>query len=110
MFRHHELGVPAYGFNPVCKVLDIRHSGGESDDPNALRQVDDHFLPNRSSEPVSEIMDLVENHIAQGVERCRMLVEHIAQHFGGHHHDVGLGIYRGVTGEQPHLIRTVHVD
>ena len=37
-----------------------------------------------------------------------MLVEHIAQYFGGHHHDVRLGIDRGVTGEQAYLIRAVY--
>ena len=72
--------------------------------------MDDDFLPHGPAEPVGQIVHFVENHVAQCVQRGGTLVEHVAQHFGGHDHDVRLGVDRGVASEQAYLVRAVHVD
>ena len=39
-----------------------------------------------------------------------MLIQHVAQHLSGHHHDIRFGIDGDVTGEQSDLILAVRVD
>ncbi len=69
--------------------------------------MDDHFLPYRATETICEIMHLIENHIPQCLKRHGMLIQHVAEHFGGHDHDIGLGIDRRVAREQSDLVRTI---
>ena len=72
--------------------------------------MDDDLFPDRSTEPVCEIVDFIEDDIAERVKRSGMLVEHVTQDFGGHHHDVRLGIDGGVAGEQPDPVGAIDID
>ena len=110
VFADHQFGVASHRGNPVGEILHVGHGSGQADDLDRLGQVDDDFLPHGPAEPVGQIVHFVENHVAQCVQRGGTLVEHVAQHFGGHDHDVRLGVDRGVAGEQAYLVRAVHVD
>ena len=57
------------------------------------------LFPDRSSKGVLEVVHLVHDDERQIVEGTS-LVEHVAQDFGGHHDDVGVGVDRVVAREQ----------
>ena len=63
-------------------------------------KVKDDFFPHGSPEGVFEVVDFIHDHEGKVVE-VASLVEHVAQHFGGHHHNVGIGIDGVVAGQQP---------
>ena len=107
LFRYDQRGFATDGFNPLGKILDIGDRCGKTDYLHILRQVDDDFFPYRTSETVGEIMHFIENHITKRFKRYGMLIQHIAQHFGGHDHNVRFGIDRCVSGQQSNLIRAV---
>jgi hypothetical protein len=50
-----------------------------------------------------EVVDLVHHHIAQAAQGRAALVQHVAQHLGGHHHHRGLAVDGVVPGEQADL-------
>ena len=56
----------------------------------ALRRVDDDLLPHRPAVGVLQVVDLVEHHPGQVVERRRVGVDHVPQDLGGHHHHPGV--------------------
>ena len=66
--------------------------------------MDDHFFPYRSTESVRKVVHLIENHVTQRFKRHGVFVQHVAQHFGGHDHDIGLGIDGRISGKQTHPI------
>ena len=107
LLRYHQCGFVTNGFNPLGKILDIGDCCGKTDYFHVLRQVDDNFFPYRTSETVGKIMHLIENHITKRFKRYGMLIQHIAQHFGGHDHNVRFGIDGCVSGQQSNLICTV---
>lgn len=104
----HQLSVAADGGYPGREILDIGDRGGQSDDADLPGKMDDDLLPDRTAEPVGEVMDLVEYDEPQRVEHGRMLVEHVAQYLGRHDDDVGLGVDRDVARQQPDAVGTVN--
>ena len=73
------------------------------------REVDDHLLPDRSAIGVLEEVHLVEHDDGQIVE-IAPAVDHVAQHFGRHHHDGGIAVDRVVTGQETDTVVTVDLD
>ena len=58
----------------------------------------------RAAEPVGEVVHLVHHHVAEVRQGRRTRVDHVAEHFGGHHHDRSVTVDRVVAGEQPHVL------
>lgn len=51
-------------------------------------------------------MHLIHHHHAQTRQVWTLHIDHVAQHLGGHHHQVGRAVQRIVPGEQTHSRRT----
>ncbi len=69
--------------------------------------MDDDLFPHRTPESVSQVVDLVKNDDAEVVEIAGVRVDHVAQHLGGHHHDVRMWVDGGVARQQAHLVGTI---
>ena len=74
------------------------------------RGLDDDLLPDRAPVGVLEVVDLVEDHVAQALEAGRPGVDHVAQHLGGHDDDRGVAVDGVVPGQQPDRLRPVAAD
>ena len=92
--------VTANSLNPAAELLGVTHRRRQADQPDLVGQMQDHFLPHRAAHAVGQEVHLVHHHIGQSVQCMRIGVEHVAQHFGGHHHDVRVTVDRLVAGEQ----------
>ena len=107
MFVDHHRGVAAHRLDPAAELLGVAHRRRQTHQQHVVGQVQNHLFPYRAAHPVGQKMDLVHDDMGKSVQ-CRGIgVEHISQHFGGHHHDVGVAVDRLVTGEQADLLRTV---
>jgi hypothetical protein len=73
-------------------------------------RVDDDLLPHRSPEAVLQVVDFVEDHETDVVDRRRVGVDHVAQHLGRHHDDLGAAVDDVVAGEQPDPVGAVRAD
>ena len=100
-------GRAPHGLDPVGQLGGVRHRGREADQADVLREVDDHLLPDRAPVGVLEVVDLVEHHPLEPLERARSGVDHVAQHLGGHHDDRRVAVDRVVAGEQSDLLGAV---
>jgi hypothetical protein len=97
-----DLGRPPHGGDPVGQLLGVGHRGRQAHQADLRGEVDDHLLPHRASVGVLEVVDLVEDDVAQAGEGGRAGVDHVAEHLGGHHHRGGVPVDRVVPGEQAH--------
>ncbi len=104
------LGVAAHGVQPVAELLRVGDGRRQGDQRHRLREVDDHFLPDRAPEAVGEVVHLVHDHIAQAGEGLGTRVQHVPQDLGGHHDHRRLGVDAVVAGQQPDLVRAVPLD
>src|SRR5664280_908635 len=93
-------GVAADGDQPVGELLGVGHGGRQRHQPHRLGQVDDHLFPDRTAEPIGQVVHLIHDHVAQAAQRGRAAVEHVAQHLGGHYHHRGGAVDRVVAGQQ----------
>jgi len=80
------------GGDPVCDLVGVGHGRRQAHEANMVREVDDHFLPYRSSVRVLEKVHFVENDETQSLESLGSAVDHVAEHFGGHHHHGGIRV------------------
>ncbi|CAB4834241.1 unannotated protein [freshwater metagenome] len=71
-------GRPSHCSDPLGELGSIRHGGREAHEPDALGEVHDDLLPYRPAVCVLEVVDLVEHHVAQIVERRGLRVDHVA--------------------------------
>ena len=97
----HDARVAAEGRDPVAELLRVRDRGGERDHAHRRGQVDQHLLPDGAAVRVLEVVDLVHHDREQPRERRRPLVEHVAEHLGGHDDHRRLRVDRVVAREQP---------
>lgn len=104
------LGVPADGVQPVAELLRVGHGRRERHQGHGVREVNDHFLPDRTPEAVGEVVDLVHHHEAEPPQRLRARVQHVPQYFGGHDDHRGIGVDTVVAGQQADLLRSVALD
>ena len=107
---HDHRGAAAHLGQPVAELLGVADRGGQRDHPDRLRQVDDHFFPDRAAEPVGQVVHLVQDHVAEPGQGGRAAVQHVAQHLGGHHHHRRLAVDAVVPGQQADLARPVAAD
>ena len=72
------------------------------------RGVDDHLLPDRPPETILQVVDLVEYDRVHGGQ-IGAGVNHVAEHFGGHHHDRGVMVDDVIAGEQTDPLAPVNL-
>ena len=89
---------------PGPEFLDVGHRRRQRHHLHSVRQVDDDLFPDRAAEPVGEVVDFVEDDEAEVRQSRHVVVEHIAQHFGGHDDDRRITSDRCVTGEEPDVL------
>ncbi len=103
---HHRRIAP-HGLDPATELLGVADRRRQADHPHLVGQMQDHLLPHRTTHPVGEEMHLVHDHEGKSLQRRRIGVEHVAQHFGGHHHHGRVGVHRHVAGQQPDPVAAV---
>ena len=69
-----------------------------------------YFFPNRTSESVGKVVNLIHDDITQVHQRFRVGIDHVAQDLGGHHHNLGIRILVGVSGEQTDSVGAIALD
>ena len=102
--------VAAHGLDPAAELLGVAHRRRQADQSDVVGQMQDDFLPHRTAHPVGEEMHLVHHYIRKSLQRRRIRIQHVAQHFGGHHHDGRVRVDRLVAGQQPDLVFAVARD
>ena len=105
VFVDDDGGVAAHRLDPAAELLGVAHRRRQADQPHLVGQVQDHLLPHRTAHPVGQEVHLVHDDVGKSVQCRRIRVQHVAQHFGGHHHDVGVAVDRLVAGEQADALR-----
>ena len=95
------LRLAPHRLDPVGELLGVGHRGRQADEVDLGGEVDDDLLPHRPPVGVLEVVDLVEDDVAQPVQRRRGGVDHVAQDLGGHDHHRRLAVDGVVTGEKP---------
>jgi hypothetical protein len=106
LLDHHLGGAPGR-LQPLAELLGVGHRRRKAGHLDLDRQVDQHLLPDRPPDPVLEVVDLVHDHVAKAAQGRAALVQHVAEHLGGHHHHRGLAVDGVVAGEQADLGRPV---
>ena len=106
-FLDHDGRLPAERLDPLAELLGVRDGRRQADDRGREREVDQHLLPHGAAVRVLEVVDLVHDHGHQPVEGAAALVEHVAEHLGGHHDHGRLGVDGVVSGQQTDAIRAV---
>ena len=99
----------AHGLDPRRKLGGVAHGGGQADQADVGRQVDDHLLPHGAAVGVLEEVHLVEHDEAEVVQGRGPGVDHVAQDLGRHHDDRGVPVDRVVARQQAHLAGAVEV-
>ena len=107
---HDDLGAAADLGEPVAELLGVGDGGRQRHHPDRLGQVDDHLFPDRAAGPVGQVVHLVEDDVAEVLERGGARVEHVPQHLGGHHHDGRVAVDRVVAGEQADGVAVVALE
>ena len=100
MLVHDHGDAAAQVVQPVAELLSVAHRGRQRHHPYRLGQVDDDLFPDRAAGAVSEVVHLVEDHVAEALEGGRPRVEHVPQHLGGHDHNGRFAVDAVVAGEQ----------
>ena len=103
----HELAAASDQVQPGPEVLRVRHGRRQRGHPDIARQLDDDLLPDRPPLTIGQVVHLVEYDVAQALEDLVVLVDHVAEHLCGHHHDRRTAVDRPVTGEQSDLFLPV---
>ncbi len=90
----------AHALEPRPELLRVRHGRGQTDEHHVAWSEHYHFFPNRTSERVLEVVDLVQDDEPEAVEQWGAGEEHIAQHFGRHDHHRSFRTVRYVAREK----------
>ena len=56
VFRNNNLGISTNSLKPVSKFFSVRNSRAQANQPNMLRQVDDDFFPDGSTETICKVV------------------------------------------------------
>ena len=73
--------------HPVGQLAVVPDRGRQPDQLDVRRRLDDDLLPDRAAREVVDVVDLVEDHVAHVAEPVGVLVDHVAEDLGRHHHD-----------------------
>ena len=108
--RDNNVRVPAHRGKPATELLGVGHRRRQTDDGHGLVEVQNNLFPHSAALAVSEVVNLIHHHMRELLQRRRVRVNHIAQHLGGHHHDVCVAVNRSVASEQAHAAFAVVLD
>ena len=103
----HHLGRSANRLDPGAELLGVADRRRQGHEGDRVGQVDDHLLPDRTTEPVGEVVHLVHDDERQVEQGARAGVEHVAQHLGGHDDHGSLTVDGVVAGEQTDVLLAV---
>ena len=92
-------GVSAHRLDPSAELLGVADRRRQADQAHVVGQVQDDLLPHRTAHAVRQEVHLVHHHVGKPLQRRGIGVEHVAQDFGGHHHDVGVTVDGLIPGE-----------
>ncbi len=106
---HDGLGRASDGTDPVRELGDVADRRREGDQANVVGQMDDHLFPDGTAVRVLEEVHLVDDHGSE-VTQITSCIDHVAQHFGGHHDDRRVAVDRVVAGQQAHSVLAVDLD
>ena len=73
--------------HPVGNLFVVADRCGEADELDRAWRLDDDLLPDRSAWEVVDVVDLVEDDVADQVQALGVLVDQVAQDLGRHHDD-----------------------
>ena len=60
--------------------------------------MDENFFPDRSSELICQIVNLIHHYRAEIGEGRRVGIEHVAKYLCRHHQYIGIGVDVGISG------------
>jgi hypothetical protein len=107
-FADHDGGHPAaVGRHPVDHLLVVGDGGRQPHEADVLRGLDHDLLPHRAPGIVVDVVDLVEDHIADVVKAAGILVDQVAKDLGGHHHRRRLLVNGVLAGDQADIALAV---
>ena len=92
---------------PLADEVGVADGRRERHEAHRRWREDDDLLPHPPAEGVLEVVDLVEDHEAEGHQLDRLGEQHVTQHFSGHHDHVGVAVDRRVAGQQSHPVGSV---
>ncbi len=104
-----QLGGAVDFLQPVGQLARIFYRGGEGQQLNLGRAIDDRLFPHGAALAVVHVVALVEHHglhLLQGGAGFAdaSAVEHVAKDFGGHHHDRGVAVDGEIAGQQTYIL------
>ena len=99
---HHCGAVAGGGLDPCCKLVGIADRGRQAHQPHVRRRADDDLFPDGSPVRVLQEVNLIQHSSPELGDVARAGVHHVAQHFGGHDHHIGIRGDHVVAGEQAH--------
>jgi hypothetical protein len=105
--RDDDLAAQPHVGQPGTELLRVGHGRRQARQLHRRRKSDDDLLPDCASLAVGQVVHLVEHDGLQCAQRGRLLVEHVAQHFGRHHDDLGLTVDAAITGQQADVLGSV---
>ena len=89
--------------HPIGDFLKVADGGRQTDELDVGRCLDDDLFPDRAARKVIDVVNLVEDDIADPLKALRVLVNQVAQNFRGHDHDRRQRIDRVFTGHETHV-------
>ena len=70
--------------DPLGELKVVGYCGREHDNTDRIRQLDNHFLPNRATLLIVDVMNFIENDPLNVSDTRRVVVQHLLQDFGSH--------------------------
>ena len=98
--HHHRAHPAAVGRHPVDHLLVVGDGGRQPHEADVVGRLDHDLLPDRAARVIVDVVDLVEDDVADVVEAVRVLVDQVAQDLGGHDHHRRLLVNGVLAGDQ----------
>ena len=99
----HGGDVAALEAHPVRDFLEVADGRGEADELDVRRRLDDDLLPDRAAREVIDVMDFVEDDVADLLQSLRVLINKVAQDLRRHDDDRGPGVEGVLAGDEANV-------
>jgi len=99
--------VTALQAHPVGDLLVVADGGREADELDVCRRLDDDLFPDRPSREVVDVMNLVQDDVADLRQPLRLFVDQVAQDLGGHDHHRRARVDGVLAGHEPDVALAV---
>ena len=109
--RHRALGArhgldgAAQSRHPRRHLGDVADRRRQADQADVPRRLDDQLLPHGAARVVVDVVDLVEDDVADTVDARGLVVQHVAQDLGGHHDHRGAVVDGVLAGDEADAVR-----